>query len=735
MKKRINTRGQSGFSILEVVIGIFIFAVGLLALSALQGALTRSMADAKVRTTAANIAERLIENQRGFTRLISDTVTPPTFLAYNDIVSLNDTEDVNGITYTIDMDVTDYYYQLAGDNFTEAVTGASTSDYKQVEVTVSWNAAQSFRREEGELDFTAADLGSGNIVITAAIPALTTSASAKVADESTDGLDLPPISYTPGLNPDIVSLSLGDSKFKESLLPEPDVIRADELVETRFDVITYSQTNNGAQFLRREEFAIVACECTLRAPDKLSRRPVVWAGDEYVRGQFVKKTFGESANNQQSILCDSCCRDHHDGGTSTEPADHADAAVNTYVPFKPDTEFFSSGTFAGDHKHYARPSTGPPIEVTNANNDYVEACRMVRQDGFFRVAQDFRREDLNVFPADYLDDEAEIDVYSAYVTGAASTYAAATFSGYEDSDSKPCIGPSPCVVAEAPKQSSYDAPIVLANGELPAWSTLPLAFEPTQQLRSRGVYFDYLSYDIRQILLNCDPDINDADDNVCKSGDVVLDRTASVNHLELIPFFDVQMTKLNRWNETPYPNIPVDSTNEPLADDNAHSRGVASKSADGESTVVANGHRGNLGFTDTMPIDPDYAGEVKESDIRIHAGASTPITGTNISGSLTETVPGNPDIVVTGIKGAQCGQTSVGYECIVPTAEVNPQIEITGYGKKGFDRYACSTGDSLSEDSSVSVTNGENAKAVFNLAAVPAGTNYNFVIQATPCPL
>ncbi len=96
----------------------------------------------------------------------------------------------------------------------------------------------------------------------------------------------------------------------------------------------------------------------------------------------------------------------------------------------------------------------------------------------------------------------------------------------------------------------------------------------TQQLRSRGVYIDYLSSDLRTVLANCIGD-KGPDDADCKSGDVVLDRTGSINPLELIPFFDVQMTKLNRWNETPVPNIPVDTTNEPLANNSTHSRGVA----------------------------------------------------------------------------------------------------------------------------------------------------------------
>lgn len=736
MKKHMKSINQGGFSILEVLIGIFIFAVGLLAISALQGALTRAMADSKVRTTAVNVAERLIESQRGFTQLLSDTANPRTFFAYNDIVSADTTETINGMTYTIDLDVRDYHYQLAGDTFTEtAPTGASSSTYKQVEVTVSWDAVQNFRSIEG----TDIDLGSGNIVLTASIPALVTSSSSRVALEDDDELVSPPVSYTPGLNPDIVSLSLGDTKFKESLLPEPDVHKTDELVDTRFDVITYSGAGSAAVFLRREEFATVSCECTLKAfdADNPGRRPAIWAGDEYVRGQEVVKTWGESANSRQSPLCDTCCRDHHDGGTSVDPLDHADTAVNTYVPFKPSTEYITSGTFDGDHKHYSRPRSGIPAEVTSAGSDYVEACRLVRRDGFFRVVQDFRREDLNMFPADFLVDSDQIDMYSSYLTGATTAYAGASFLDYEANP--PCIGASPCAVPGPPKQGVYDAAIVMAGGkptQLPSWTTLPLGVNTTQQLRSRGLYIDYLSYDIRQILLNCDPFTEDADDSDCKSGDVLLDKTGSVNLLELIPFFEVQMTKLNRWNEIPDPNIPIDTTNEPLADNNTHSRGVASKSVNGESTGVATGHRGNLGFTDTLPIDNMYDSEVTSTALFIYGGADTPpVTGTLISGTLTETVSGNPDIVVTGLHGAQCGQTSTTYSCLVPDGTSNPQLQITEYGKANTDRWACSTGLELIGDTGATVINGANAKATFNLAGKPEGTTYNFVIQAEACPI
>lgn len=744
--KRTKFSGHAGFSILEVMIGIFIFVVGLLALSALQGALTRSMADAKVRTTATNIAERILESQRGFTRLQSDTATPATFFAFNDITSDETTETVDGVVYSIDMVVSNFYYQIGGDNFSmDEVSGAISPTYKQVEITVSWDDPDNptrpgFRATEGD-DISAAGLGSDSITLTSSIPALVTTASALVADDPAGGENpAPPVTYTPGLNPDIVSLSLGDNKFKESLLPEPDVIRADELVETRFDVITYSQTGNGAQFLRREEFAVVSCECTLKAEDAsvTAHRPVIWAGDEYVRGQHAVKPYGISASNTQSPLCNACCRDHHDGGTASNPADHVDTAVNTYVPFKPSTEYWATGTFAGDHKHYTRPRNGLPTEVTTANSNYVESCRLVRVDGFFRVAQDFRREDLNIFPNDFLDETNEIDLYSGYVTGATADFVGATSPDYEVSP--PCIGASPCIVPGPPKQGVYDAAIATDGAgnptEIPSWTTLPLFTATTQQLRSRGIYIDYLSSDLRYVLENCVPGTDDADSANCQSGDVVLDRTGSVNTLELVPFFDVQMTKLNRWNENPT-NVPVDTTNEPLADLNAHSRGVISKSADGESTVIVTGHRGNIGFTDTFPIDPLYASQVTDTSLVVHAGAPVNLPpGTTISGSLTETVPGNPDIVVTGLNGAQCGQTSTSYSCFIPDSATNPRLEINGYGRTDRDRWACSIGVTPPLVLNNQVSNGENAKAVFELLGVAAGTTYNFVIEeaaTNPC--
>jgi len=673
------------------------------------------MADSKLRTAAANIADRAIESERGFVRLETD---PDNVLhAYNDIVSADTTKTVNGVVYTIDKDVTDYYYTLTGDTFTTTTNGQPSSDYKQVEVTVSWVSTVGFRDDEGST-VSAADLGTGSITLTSVIPAIISSASGRISDESTDGGAAPPISYTPGQNPDVVSLNLGGNKFKESLLPSPDVIRRDELVETRFDVITYSQTGgpDSALFLRREEFSAVSCECELNGSNanNLARRPVIWAGDEYIGGDFVEKAYGTSANNQQSSTCESCCRDHHDGGSNNNS--------NLYGPFKANAEYTSSNK-SNDHKHYEQDG----VSIAGNGDTYVEACRLVRVDGFFRVMQDFRREDQHIFPADFLTGPTDVATYSNYVTGAATSYYDAINGSYPGSP--PCIGgPSPCVAEPSYQQPS---PATLVPGDFPTWTSLPFGSDPTQQLRSRGVYIDYISSDLRSALICLDPDGNAGDADSCQFGDVVFDKTGSTNFLEILPFFDVQLTFLNRWNESPT-NTPVDTTNEALADGNTHSRGIISKDADGGSDVEATSHRGNLGFTDTPAIDPVYDSYVVPTEFNVQAGSGgtpPPDTDPVYAGSLTESVPGNPSITITGTGSASCGQTGATWTCTVPVGAITAAIVVSDYGKKFNDRWACVSGWGGTNVT----TNGKAATTTFDLIVPDAGASYTINIQDSAC--
>jgi prepilin-type N-terminal cleavage/methylation domain-containing protein len=660
-------RADRGFTLIEVLVGIVIFALGMMALAQLQGSLAKNSADANARTVANNIAEEVIEAARTF----------GTIAAFNDIDDETIILERGGINYTVARDVTDYYYTGGTPPFSiDVPPNAGAADFKLLELSVTWNTDQRLQID-GSASTTTGAMGSGSIELTDIISSITSPSGGKVSLSNPGStLYAPPVDYNPGANPDIISIQLGQNKFKESTTPLPDVIRADELVETRFDVVTYSQDDAGATFLRREEFRAVSCECTLRAADSEGEgglRPTVWDGNEYTQAEYVAKPWGEPANNQQSDFCEICCRDHHDGGTGTE--DQAgDPGRARFNPFRLGADYHTGGTFSGDHKHYNRDNNGN-LEIADSDGDtYVEACRMVRKDGFFRIAQDLRQEGLNAFPASYLDQESEVDQYSGYVTDVVLEY--------EDNLAYDNYEQSPPLLTEAAAMSS---PMIFPASTYGTASRMRATGTTEQQLRSRGIYIDYMSDGLRS-LINCLESSN-GDGSACGAPHVT-------TTLEVIPFYDVQLTWLSRWNETPN-NNPIDVTNEAIKDSNAHSRGIASLEAGfGYSTVNAAVHSGNLGLTGTDPIDTRYSDDLENKNLYVLADAGNtppPLSGVTVAGNITSSVGGlkAADVEISA-SNAQCDRTNLGFECVIESGASNPRLTVSNYFKRGKVLLACS---------------------------------------------
>ena len=668
-------RNPKGFSLLELVIGMFIFAVGMLALASLQGQLTRSQVDAAVRSVATNIAEEQIELIRGF-GLIEDNPAN-SIPAYEEIQTGSFTVSRGNVDYVVTRQVTDYYYDPVSGQFgTSNPEQLKVSDFKDVTVNVSWGATPGFRTGAGN-QVSAADMGTGRIQLAAIISSVTTQGAARSSTQGDTQDLLPAVDFTPGENPDIISLQLGPTRFKESTQPLPRVYRSEERVETRFDVITYSQVAEDAMFLRREEFIAVSCDCEMRAPgvtaEQSGRQPTIWAADEYAVGDYAIKASGIPASNQQSIFCDECCRDHHDG-----PAALGDAAAALYDPFRSAGEYWTSGTFQGDHKHFGRNQRGELVLAQAAGDTYVESCKMVRVDGFMRVGQDLRQEGRNVLPENFLDDDAEVSTYSNWVTTGVDQFENALFGDYESSP--------PSLAA---------APVEPAVGGFPASTSIPTTLgASTQQLRSRGIYIDYMSDDLRAAIdcLRILPDSGEASD--CDNDTVQFDKNASKNPLEYLPFFDVQLTWLNRWSESPL-NQPIDTTNEPVLTDNAHSRGVASNTiGSGDAIVSATGHMGNLGLTDTDPIDPGFAGELRSANLVVSALNELPPPPPGsiiIRGLISSGVTGlkATDIRVEGDQ-ASCNRLPDGYICEFSDAAEGVTLKVFDYKKQTLSLAACS---------------------------------------------
>lgn len=560
---------------------------------------------------------------------------------------------------------------------------------------MAWDDDRNFVIDENTQ--TTDNLGGGFVELSATISSISIVTAVQVAEEDNNDIIAPDVSYTPGENPDIVSLALGPTKFKESLTPEPKVYR--DNLETRFDVITYSQSGSDALFLRREEFVAVSCECTLNAADadNPGYTPTVWAGDEYTEPEPVAKPYGTPATGgvSQSYLCDACCRDHHDVSGSA-----------LYDPSRPSSEY--SG---GNHKHYSRQGGG--FVEAGTGDGYLEACRLVRKDGFFRVAQDFRLEGLNTFPGDYLVNTTQVGDYSAYVTGEVyikddlTTYVPAAIAlddGYQ-------LDANPPTVDSAPRTANGDT---AAAGDLtPGYTYLPTSVGADfQQLRSRSIYIDNLSSDLRAVI-DCIEGKTDtelaADPRACDQGDVELDKTGSYNILELIPFFEVQTTYLNDWQKENVGGQEFSLTNETVTTSDAngptHSRGlVTNEPRDGTDMVHTIVNRGVTGISSSDPISefnvdynlPTVTGNWPPGDIEVIANAVSPPPegGRVITGMLSSEVPGvkaaNVSITATN---ATCNYvtTSGVFTCFIPTSTDDVTMTVSGFDKPPKTIYLCSS--------------------------------------------
>ncbi|HLF30674.1 MAG TPA: hypothetical protein VI566_06555, partial [Xanthomonadales bacterium] len=381
-------------------------------------------------------------------------------------------------------------------------------------------------------------------------------------------------------------------------------------------------------------------------------------------------------------------------------------------PFRLSTDYVSSGSLAGDHLHYFRNTAGGLTLATAHGADYMEACRMVRKDGFWKVGQDLRQEGLNVFPENYLDSTTEVTEYSGYITAAIDAYEVA-IDGIDQYESAP-----PALTAPA----DMDPPVIFPASTSATATYLPTPLGNTsQQLRSRGIYVDYMTDKLRTIV---DCLQAGGSGEFCEAPHIT-------TPLEIIPFYDAQLTWLSRWNESPV-NNPADVTNQAIADNNTHSRGNALRTTGtGPSTVDATGHSGNLGLTATDPIDPNYTAALKSKNLYMEVQNTNAPPGLNeylISGLITSNITGfKASDVEISFTGAQCNRTNTGYVCLLETGASNPRLTVSNYYKQGQIRIGCS---------SVLVTNGnETGSAGWTRFNLPSSTtsDADIVIKNNSC--
>lgn len=365
---------QQGFSLIEVMIAVIVLAAGLLALTALQGSLIRASADSKARSQIAAYAESEMDRIRlGGVGGIADSAA--TTIA-------GDFAGVSSLTRTVAVD--QYIADASGAFVLSADSAApgNNAHFKRVTLTMRWTDAtgDATRSLSMSTDVSPLALNASNVLVDRTPP---------------DDAGLRPIvrrvsPLTEGMIP--IATGGQDGEQTAATNPKPKLLGGENgsyVSDTRYDVLTYSSdayTPPGfARLNKKIETATVGCTCrndttgfdgnndyqTFAAAK--AYRPTYWDGTTYVAPTgAVAAVTSSPADVSQSELCDVCCRDHKDPNGETGPK------------FSP---------WPGQNPNHYRDNAGTLV-VAGTGETYLEACRVIRVDGAWRVAADPKVQDL-----------------------------------------------------------------------------------------------------------------------------------------------------------------------------------------------------------------------------------------------------------------------------------------------------------------------------------------------------
>lgn len=557
---------QTGSGLIEVLVLIMIMSIGMLAMGKIHTVLMRDGGTANNRAIAASLAQQKLDDLRSFkwrdpASSNGENCNEGIF-CYSEIG--NNTGGIENSAGDLllppNVDVT-----IGNTAFRRSWISTDNTTYKVVAVTITWTD----QNGPASLSVRSAFFGDDSTI------------TAFGADDGA-GITLPgpKVAYTPIGVPDVVPMDLGNGLKRETSRPLPDVSSKGYSVRTHFESVTYTSTNKKST---QDEFVTVSCTCEFST-----------AGEAFPASYFIYKdgqldvkypsgtvdgtiNTGENTVNKvqgtapsiqgdsQDPLCTQCCRDHHDSeGPST-----INPATALFDPSRPTSDYQTSG----NHKHYyfsdpSNPQNGLSVIAETAGNRYLDACRFLRVDGYYRLMQDWRLVDNVTMPKDqYLTDGSD------------------ALSAYQNFVSDVVIG-----------QAQIDA------GETSNWSksdleTRDISNAPSGliQLMNRGIYVDRVyQADAPRTL-----------DTTNYYTNLLSDIDNGANVLARIPFNEVNLTLLTSWSSS---NTSVATvTSEDIKDISAttgeyygtYSRGRASvlTGSGGSTTVTAHALPSNSGLT------------------------------------------------------------------------------------------------------------------------------------------
>lgn len=603
----ISRNRYRGFSLIEVMIAVVVLSFGLLALAALQAGLFRAGAETKARANATAIAQQVIEDAKTFAYS-----QPPVGAYTSSTYQSLDTGalaaiTIGGVNYAGCRQVVRYRYDKASNKFIAAntvnfastvaagvptvtcanVTGtasgavdASIPEFKQVKVAVAWVG------DGGQLK---------SVEISDSVSSVSPSDSIQVVKTPNNSGSGPQVYIVPPNkgNPGVVPIAIGtgdEQKAAASSNPKPQQFADDVSSVTTFSVQTFTGDSTGEEVLlnRKIDVAAVSCVCSDDGTSKSTAtspayRPTIWNGKQLAYTEPPMAPVGtgvgvavvsNSDKNVQS-LCTVCCRDHRDAVDQSPKVDPYRASHDHFGYKKNGNSYLiGDGLFA----------LGP-----DTDNQYVEACRLVRVGGQMRLAVDARQNNLLVTPlnsgntafqqTDFVSRYSNF--VSDYIKGAANNLP----TGY------------PSAGAALPGPTSTE---LTAYSDITSPGAIALADADERKLVAFGLYVDYLSDDTL-FAFNCAR----TNDN---TGDC--EGYGGRNPLEYIPFYAVNVANLGAW-ESQTPNVAsvagatFDNKGLLKTDGGIVTAGAASSVSPvpvSESINIS-----NSGLTATVAVDPDDA--------------------------------------------------------------------------------------------------------------------------------
>ena len=624
---------ERGFSLLEVLIAVVVLSVGLLALAALQGSLTRASADAKVRARVAAMLTARIDDLRtnGYGTLLPEG-TAPTFGATADGCDGDATDWIDcariqsGLATLTSTQRIDTWYGAATFANPAPAVGAQdprVAQFKRITLTATWTDASNIPHQLSIVSDVSSMALTNNILVP--------------PEPTTPGTGGPLVRTVDPATAGVIPIALSTGSTSATSNPVPELVGQKnnlKIVGTRFNVLNYTPPNGGAVVIqKRFETEVVKCNCKYGAggtnlPEiyQTAMWPAVWNGDGYAvhvpdaatdaPGQT--KSSGPKAGVEQSALCQECCRDHHDlSGSGT-------------VKFDPER---SDGLVS----KFNLNGSGALVEQNNTNNgEYYDACRLIRVDGFWRTAADLYERQYGLLETETVGGVAAktgtpttsaTDLYTSFVTDFLDAYTGASATPPSDAQ------------ATFVANTAFDVPALV--------NIATASPSDYRYLHGRGLYVDYLEEDARTKLSDVLADTGAQ--GRCPTGTPAKDCV-----MPYLPFTTANLTEIAGWSTTATPVITVNTGNllasDPLLPSGGRTIGKAIGTADNVSAMRAS----NSGIAvssvltalagvdptddstilqDTQPFEVG-SGNGPSFDVRVTGGGSNPFVfftlGTNV---------------------------------------------------------------------------------------------------------